>query len=59
MVDRHYKILRILGINTKILLEISSVNVASNQNVQQCLDPSTKITPPFLFGHLLCSKLED
>uniref|UniRef100_A0A915KTG9 Uncharacterized protein n=1 Tax=Romanomermis culicivorax TaxID=13658 RepID=A0A915KTG9_ROMCU len=56
MVDRHLEILRILGINTKILPEILSVDVASDENVQQCLDLSTKIDPPPLFGHLPCSK---
>uniref|UniRef100_A0A915L095 Uncharacterized protein n=1 Tax=Romanomermis culicivorax TaxID=13658 RepID=A0A915L095_ROMCU len=55
-VDRHLEILRILRINTEILPEILSVDVASNENVQQCLDLSTKIAPPPLFGHLPCSK---
>uniref|UniRef100_A0A915HT74 Uncharacterized protein n=1 Tax=Romanomermis culicivorax TaxID=13658 RepID=A0A915HT74_ROMCU len=38
--------------------KISSVNMANSENIQQCLDSSTKITPP-LFGHLLCSKLKE
>uniref|UniRef100_A0A915IH83 Uncharacterized protein n=1 Tax=Romanomermis culicivorax TaxID=13658 RepID=A0A915IH83_ROMCU len=38
-VDRCFQLLRILGMNTKILPEISSVNVASDKNVQRCLDP--------------------
>uniref|UniRef100_A0A915JPL4 Uncharacterized protein n=1 Tax=Romanomermis culicivorax TaxID=13658 RepID=A0A915JPL4_ROMCU len=57
-VNRRFETLRILGINTKILPEILSVNVASHENVQRCLDPSTKIAPPPLFRHLLCSKLK-
>uniref|UniRef100_A0A915L0H7 Uncharacterized protein n=1 Tax=Romanomermis culicivorax TaxID=13658 RepID=A0A915L0H7_ROMCU len=46
-------------INTKILPKILFSNVANDRNVQQCLDPSTKIAPSPLFGHLLCSKLKE
>uniref|UniRef100_A0A915I5I1 Uncharacterized protein n=1 Tax=Romanomermis culicivorax TaxID=13658 RepID=A0A915I5I1_ROMCU len=58
-VNRPSEMLHILGINTKILPEISSVNVASDENIQRCLDLWTKIAPPPLFGHLLCSKLKE
>uniref|UniRef100_A0A915HLZ7 Uncharacterized protein n=1 Tax=Romanomermis culicivorax TaxID=13658 RepID=A0A915HLZ7_ROMCU len=33
--------------------------MASDENVQRCLDLSTNIAPPLLFGHLLCSKLKE
>uniref|UniRef100_A0A915KN85 Uncharacterized protein n=1 Tax=Romanomermis culicivorax TaxID=13658 RepID=A0A915KN85_ROMCU len=33
-VDRQFEILCILGINTKILPKISSINVASDENIQ-------------------------